>query len=137
VALYQDLLKQHGDSPAVLNSLGANLFALQQTSDAIQAYRSAVSLAPEEIGYRLNLAHALESTGDGAGAVTEYRGVLSRNPENGMALRGLGMLLYRMGEPANALALLRQASERTPGGLDPEAAGVLQKLQQSPPEPRP
>jgi Flp pilus assembly protein TadD len=118
----------------VLNSLGANLFALERTSDAIRAYRSAVSLAPEEIGYRLNLAHALESTGDRAGAVSEYRVVLSRNPENAMALRGLGMLLYRMGEPANALALLRQAGERTPGGLDPEAAGVLQKLQQPPPD---
>jgi tetratricopeptide (TPR) repeat protein len=133
VQLYQDFLTRRGDSPAILNSLGANLTALGKMTEATRAYRAAVSLAPNETGYRLNLARALESAGDAAGAVAEYRAILDKEPENAMALRGLGMLLYRSGEPRVALELLRQASDRTPGGLDPEAAGVLTSLQQSPP----
>ena len=133
VELYQRFLQRQGDSPAVLNSLGANLFALGQMAQATQAYRGAVSLAPEEIGYRLNLARALETQGDGASALVEYRALLRKDPGNALALRGLGMLLYRMGQPADAAELLRQARDRTPGGLDPEAAGVLEKLLQSQP----
>jgi protein O-mannosyl-transferase len=133
VGLYQAYLKAHPNTPAVLNSLGANLFALGQLPQATQAYRSAVSLAPNEIGYRLNLAQALEATGEEEEAMAEYRTLLKREPENAMALRGLGMLLYRKGDVAGASELLLKARNRTPGGLDPEASAALRKLQESQP----
>ena len=131
VQLYQTFLQRHPDSPSVLNSLGANLFSMGRMSEAIEAYRGAVRMAPEETGYRLNLARALEEQGDEASAAAEYRVVLEKEAGNALALRGLGMLLYRTGEAAKAAEFLKEARDRTPGGLDPEASGALMKLLES------
>ena len=131
VELYQEFLRRQGESAAVLNGLAANLVALGRAGEALEAYGKAVALAPEELGYRLNLAQALEAAGDPARADVEYRNVLRRDPENGPALRNLGMLLYGQGKSTEAMTLLQKAAARLPGGLDGEAAGALRALQES------
>jgi tetratricopeptide (TPR) repeat protein len=125
VDLYLDFLRRHGDSAAVLNSLAANYLAIGQTTEALAAYDKAVALAPDEVAYRLNLAQALDTAGEVKRAEEEYRGVLRAQPDSATALRNLGMLLNREGRRAEATALLRQAAQRMPGGLDPDAAAVL------------
>lgn len=65
------------------NLLGNVLLLRGQIEAAIAAYRSAVELAPEEPGYRLNLAHAYRQKGDERAARQEmevYRKLTTQVP---------------------------------------------------------
>lgn len=86
---------------------------------AATLHQRALSLAPEDVTLRLAYADHLEGAGDRAAALQEVRGVLEREPEQGLAVEKLLGLLHRSKRyPAllrESEALLARAGEH-PGG---------------------
>ena len=59
---------------------------------AIKSYRTALSLNPDFVRARFNLANSLEDIGDRDGAASEYRTILDRNPREAEPLARLANL---------------------------------------------
>ncbi|MFB3820340.1 MAG: tetratricopeptide repeat protein [Candidatus Methylomirabilales bacterium] len=104
--------------------LGAQLEALGKTRDAIEAYREAVRLSPEEPRHWLRLAAAYERVGQCAHAVQAYEqaGRLRPDPR---AWVGLGRLLHHEREYKAAVQAFRQAVALRPTDLDALAGLIL------------
>ncbi len=71
--------------------LGTALWELEQLEPARDAFKAAALLAPEFLGARVGLSHALRKLGDAAGAEREAKIALARFPGDGEALHALGM----------------------------------------------
>jgi tetratricopeptide (TPR) repeat protein len=104
--------------------LGAQLEALGQARDAIQAYREAARLSPEEPRYWLRLAAAYERSGDCLQAIQAYERAGSLRPDAG-AWIGLGRLLHRERQYKTAVEAYWQAAALSPNDLDALAGLIL------------
>jgi Flp pilus assembly protein TadD len=95
-------------------------------ADAIAPLRKAVELLPAQSRPRSLLAVALDRSGDEAGAVEAFEGVLHLDPKDLTAINYLGWFSLRKNKPADAETRFRQALEIQPG--DPS---VLKGLAES------
>jgi tetratricopeptide (TPR) repeat protein len=84
---------------------------------ALEEFRQAVELAPEEPIARNNLGSALTALGDFEGAEREYRAALDIDTANSMAHFNLGTLLAQAGRDAEAIEHYRAALESNPDYL--------------------
>jgi len=84
-------------------------------ADAIAPLRKAVDLLPAQSRPRSLLAVALERSGDEAGAVEVFEGVLHLDPKDLTAINHLGWFSLRKNKPAVAETRFRQALEIQPG----------------------
>lgn len=76
-------------------------------------------------------AQAAEKAGDWRDAYQRYRAIIDADARNAMALRGAGLTAYRLGRPAEALELLRQAlAIETNADLLLDYAALLQEFGQ-------
>lgn len=76
-------------------------------------------------------AQAAEKAGDWRDAYQRYRAIIDADARNAAALRGAGLTAYRLGRPAEALELLRQAlAIETSADLLLDYAALLQELSQ-------
>jgi Flp pilus assembly protein TadD len=128
VAAYRGAASRDPANPEYRVNLGRALLEAGEGAEAAREIRRAIELGSGDPAVRYHLARALERAGDLDGAERVYREVLARSPAAGPALRNLGMLLARKGQPREAADLLRRAEELIPGGLDPEARKVLSGL---------
>jgi superkiller protein 3 len=96
-------------------------------ADAIAPLRKAVELLPAQSRPRSLLAVALDRSGDEAGAVEAFEGVLHLDPKDLTAINYLGWFSLRKNKPAGAETRFRQALEIQPG--DPSALkGLAESL---------
>ncbi len=88
--------------------------------EALQAYRFAANLAPDDAVIGLGFARVLESQGRSAEAISELRRVVHENPDEGAVWRHLASLLH----PADMTAAL-EAAEMARTVLDDDASHAL------------
>jgi superkiller protein 3 len=99
----------------------------RQPAAAIAPLRNAVDLLPAQSRPRSLLALALDRSGDEAGAVEAFEGVLHLDPKDLTAINYLGWFSLRKNKPAGAETRFRQALENQPG--DPSALkGLAESL---------
>jgi tetratricopeptide (TPR) repeat protein len=97
-------------------SLARALTGAQRYAEALEAYRDAARLAPDDAEGRLRVAEALlHLQGDPQSAVDETRSALLLDPRSARAYGLLGAALLALGQPAEASAAFAEAAR-----LDPE-----------------
>lgn len=88
----RDVIAFRPQSPAAYQAhvILARYDAEQEAPAAVDAYRAALAL-DDNVALRLELAHYLETQGDGAAAYAEYLAVLSRQPDAFVGMRRTGL----------------------------------------------
>ena len=89
------------------SNLGAEKLRAGDVPGAATLLKTAVLIAPELSGGRVNLGVALRRTGDEKGAEAEYRAALEVDPQSSSAYQNLASLLRQRGEETEAEELLR------------------------------
>lgn len=112
--------------------LGRSYLVLNRRSDAVDAYRHAAELAPDDVEVLLDYAHALFPAGtserDMPPAFLEVIDTVRRlEPGNAEGLFFGGMIAVRRGDTAQARALWSQLVEMLPGD-SPVKAAVQRRL---------
>jgi tetratricopeptide (TPR) repeat protein len=95
-------------------------------SDAISLLNTAVSLQPQSTTLRSNLGMALFNDNRRDEALREFEGVAADAPDNALAKKMVGMLLYWKGQMKEALGALEEAAKLNPG--DREIKETLEKI---------
>ncbi len=88
-------------------------------SGAVAALRMALSLTPDVLGYRADLAAALEAAGDSAAAFDEYRTVVDGAPESPKSSARMDAILDARGERAARVDLWRRMADGHPNAAVP------------------
>jgi tetratricopeptide (TPR) repeat protein len=142
VAAYRESLRLRPTAEAGSN-LGAALAALGRYREAIEAYRGALALAPEDGRIRYNLALAYYKSGDLPRTVEELQAVRSRVPNDPRATLLLADCRLQLGDPAAVEELLRPLAATEPdnravtyllgmalvrGGKVAEGQGLIDRL---------
>jgi tetratricopeptide (TPR) repeat protein len=79
--------------------------------EAIEPLRAAVELDPQLASAQYYLGEAYNSIDDLPAALTAYEKAASLEPKNLRALKGIGVVLDRLGRPAEAAAAYQRARE--------------------------
>lgn len=108
------------------NAKGARLFDEEKTEEAIEEFRRAVVLEPNDGSYHCNLAVAYDEVDQDEDARREYERALELNPDDTTALLYLGYMLNENADPKRAAELWRRLIEIAPG--TPEAEEAQQNL---------
>lgn len=109
--------KDYPRDPEPLGLQGQLALAMNHDEGAVIAYRKAVSLAPNSVGYRIGLATALLNRLELNEAATHFHQCLQTEPDNLPAIRGLAQVYTSQGELDRALVLLKEARKRFPDDL--------------------
>jgi uncharacterized OB-fold protein len=111
------------DNPAAgHNASGATLFDQEKVEEAIEEFRRAVMLDPDNGSYHCNLAVAYDEADQDDDARREYERALELNPNDTTALLYLGYLLNEKDEHERAAELWRRLAQLAPGTPDAEEA---------------
>jgi tetratricopeptide (TPR) repeat protein len=123
---FEHALELRPDWARALVNLGDARLALGEVAGAIEAYRRAVTIAPDDPGAANNLAWALlQDPVRWPEAEPVIQGALARQPEpRGYYLDTLGALLLRKGQSQAALATFREALA-DPGLTDGNARALV------------
>lgn len=81
-----------GDDPLVLDTIGEVYYRCGLLTQAMDAFREAVRLAPDNAGFRYNLATALAHHGDADGAEGEFEACIGLAPMHWRAHHSLAQL---------------------------------------------
>ena len=81
---------------------------------AIQAYKQALQLDPNDSDLKLGLARALSLSGHNEESKGLYQQLLSKNPDHADALEGLGNAFLRSGHPSEARAIFERLTASHP-----------------------
>lgn len=126
---YAQALALAPDDGATRNNLALLYRDRGDLEEAIATWRAALSEADDTV--RLNYAHTLLLRGDRREAASIFRDVLTRQPHQSAALRGMADVAYAAGEDALAWDYARQSLE-----VDPKhplawkvAAGIARRLE--------
>jgi Flp pilus assembly protein TadD len=115
------------ESPAAkYNAKGAELFEQEQVQEAIEEFRRAIALDPNNASYHCNLAVAYDEVDQDDDARREYERALELNSTEPTALLYLGYLLNEHDAAEQAAALWSRLMESAPG--TPEAEEAAQNL---------
>jgi tetratricopeptide (TPR) repeat protein len=106
VAAYRESLRLYPTAEAGSN-LGAALAALGRYGEAIDAYRGALALAPDDGRIRYNLALAYYKSADLPRAAEELQALHARAPDDERATLLLADCRLQLGDPTAVEALLR------------------------------
>jgi Flp pilus assembly protein TadD len=109
-------------SPNSLHALGAALIERGGAAEGIEDLRTFIRTYPKDPSVnlaRLELAGALEKSGERAEAANVYRAFLEAHPDNMIALSRLGNILAAVGNTGEAMALLQRAS-----AIDPRSTAI-------------
>lgn len=98
---------------------GNKLYGEQKYAEAAVAYAEAISLAPANWGYQLNLGLAQKKAGQMEPAVAAFRKAAELNPESYSANKETGEALARAGQFAEAKPFYEKAVSLSPA--DPDA----------------
>lgn len=127
---YELVLQREPDNQTALKGLlevRLELVRLEQgkIEDVIPPLEKLSELNPNNRDYSILLAQAKEYTGDRDGAAQVYRGILTQQPGDIVALQGLSELLVRQERPEAAIGVLQdtlsaapQVNQLQPGSID-------------------
>jgi tetratricopeptide (TPR) repeat protein len=99
------------DDPVALTLAGALHGALQNYQESYEYFRKAHAITPGDPNSSINLAVALASNGDKTAALDMLRVVISKNPNNNVALANLSEILFSTGEVRHACENAGRASQ--------------------------
>ena len=109
------LLLLQSASPADRAAKAKQALLQGDAAGAVRLYQELVKELPEDAGLRLNLALALEASGNSAGELAQLKIVTRQRPELTAAWLLTGLALQKTGHPADAIAPLKKVLEREPG----------------------
>lgn len=98
----------------VWSNLGLSLGHLNRAVEAVEAYRRAAELKPEDARSHVQLGDALQMAGDPEAALLAYEAALARHPEFSEAYYNRGVALQSLGRREEALQSYREAIARNP-----------------------
>lgn len=113
-ALYRDVLQHSPASRGALLGLGFCARKRGERTDALDFFRRAASLDPEDHFPRLAAADELRELGRLDEADTQYHEIIAAEPGNRGALIGLALSARKRGDRVSALAAFRRAAEADP-----------------------
>ena len=102
-----------GNAPPLKQSAVACLRRGDFTA-AIQAYKQALELDPNDPELKLGLARALSLSGHNEESKGLYQALLTKTPDDADALEGLGYAFFRSDHPLEARAVFERLSARHP-----------------------
>ncbi len=108
------------------NARGAELFDKESFEEAIEAFRQAVILEPNNASFHCNLAVAYDELDQDEDARREYERTLELNPNDTTAMLYLGYMLNENDEHERAAKLWRRLISAAPGS--PEAEEAAQNI---------
>jgi Flp pilus assembly protein TadD len=79
--------------------------------DAVEPLKRAITLAPDNAAAQYHMAEALNQTDDKAGALAAYQRAAELEPDHWRALKGVGIVLDRLGRSPEAADFYRRARE--------------------------
>jgi Flp pilus assembly protein TadD len=97
------LCRAAGSDPELLQAVGVLYHTAGRPADAVDLYRRALALKPDDEAGLQNLAAALQESGDDAEAERIYRSLLRRHPDHADVLRNLGTIYKDRDDLATAL----------------------------------
>jgi len=98
----RDVIKADPKNPYAYHYLGTALLETEQREAARDAYRAAITLAPDYLGARVGLSQALRLLGDAKGALAQANEALRRFPKDSDALYAAGLAQAALGQRAAA-----------------------------------
>lgn len=104
---YQLVLEREPNNQTALRGLLEAQLRLNDIEGAVQPLERLAQLNPEDTRYSVLLGQAKQQIGDTEGAAQTYRTILSTQPGNMDALRGLVALLLEQARPEAAIGLLQ------------------------------
>jgi tetratricopeptide (TPR) repeat protein len=129
---YVQMLREAGADEALITVL-RSATAPASERPAVKSRQPGPQAISADPNPQLNRAHAFADEGKWAEAVAEYRAALQADPNNTLALNGLGMALARAGDLDGAIEQYRRAlgtiqQDHGTSGLAPEVATVHDNL---------
>jgi superkiller protein 3 len=113
-SILQHARRQHLKSAGVLSALGSLEIEAESYDAAIEALRSAVVLAPDDMKLRNLLGTAYLSKGASAAALAQFEKVLARDPANHLAHYSRAQIFADTNQNAKALADAEQGVSAKP-----------------------
>ncbi|CBS86451.1 tetratricopeptide repeat protein [Azospirillum lipoferum] len=114
-AIYSVLAGERSDSAAVRLGLAHCLSARRRHDEALEEFREAVALRPNDRDAVLALAEALTVAGDALAAVELLQPLGRRHEDDATVHHALGRCWLALREPAKALSALRHARDAAEG----------------------
>jgi tetratricopeptide (TPR) repeat protein len=94
----RDVLLKDATNAYAYFFLGQALYEVGEVQPARDAYRAALTLAPEHLGARIALCHVLRKLGEHRDAIREGMIALEKAPADADALYAVGMALFAGGD---------------------------------------
>jgi Flp pilus assembly protein TadD len=105
----------HPASERIEATLGEIYIAVGRTQEAVPVYEGLIQRAPDNAGYRNNLAWILKQQGQVEAAQEQIEVALKMAPEDPNVLDTAGTIALRLGDVRAALAHLTKAASAAPG----------------------
>jgi tetratricopeptide (TPR) repeat protein len=102
MVVLRDVIKADPRNPYAYYFLGNALFETGQREAARDAYRAAITLAPDYLGARVGLSQVLRLLGDPKGALAQAKEALRRFPNDADAMYAAGLANAALGNRAAA-----------------------------------
>lgn len=96
------------------NAIALVKFALGKNDEAIQAYKQAVEIAPEQLYVWNNLGNLCLKINKNDEAMLAFQKTLANNPKDAIAWNGLGLVYNRIGYFTDAISAFRKSIEIAP-----------------------
>jgi tetratricopeptide (TPR) repeat protein len=109
LTIWQDTVKRRAGNAFAHYNLGRELYALGRTDEALEHYREAVRLDPNDELAQNGLGAALHRTGEVAEAVEHYREAVRLDFAQCEAQHNLGLALAQLGQTDEALECFQAA----------------------------
>jgi tetratricopeptide (TPR) repeat protein/2-polyprenyl-3-methyl-5-hydroxy-6-metoxy-1,4-benzoquinol methylase len=123
--ILERLISQNPSSAEYLNDCGAVYFAQGSAERAVPMLHRAVTMEPENLTFRKNLADCYVGMKRYSEALNTYQGILSSAPDDTEALFSTGELLHEMGlQEESAWCFIRTRE------LDPENTEALRRIEE-------
>jgi serine/threonine-protein kinase len=98
------MVKHSKENSGWINNIGVGYLNAGRGAEAVDYYREAVRLNPDQAVSHLNLGFLLDSQGKPGEAIPEFREAIRLKHDEGKARRGLGVALTNQGQLAEAIA---------------------------------
>jgi tetratricopeptide (TPR) repeat protein len=113
-----EAVPQEQRSPKMEFTLGSLYDQLKQTKEAVEAYKRAADLQPDDLQTMDGLAQALLNDDQLDQALKEYQQLAAADPENSEALVHIAEIQRRLGKYEDALTTVRKARKLDPSSLE-------------------
>lgn len=107
-------LEDNGVEAECFNAIALVKFAQGKNDEAIEAYKQAIEIAPEQIFVWNNLGNLCLKIARNDEAMLAFQKTLQHNPKDSVAWNGLGTVYYKIGYIDDSISAYRRAIEYAP-----------------------